>query len=62
MAALEKAIGRGGDQAAVSKAGKPGTTTTAAETQRTERTGGSVRTRITADRIKVLINSADAST
>ena len=58
--ALEKAIGRGGDQAAVSKGREAGYDYYGAETQRTERTGGSVRTRITADRIKVLINSADA--
>lgn len=56
--ALDKAIGRGGDQAVVRK--ESGYDYYGAETQRTERNGSSVRTRITADRIKVLINSADA--
>lgn len=56
--ALDKAIGRGGDQAVVRK--ESGYDYFGAETQRTERNGSSVRTRITADRIKVLINSADA--
>lgn len=56
--ALDKAIGRGGDQAAVRK--ESGYDYFGAETQRTDRSGSSVRTRVTADRIKVLINSADA--
>ena len=56
--ALEKAIGRGGDQAVIRK--ESGYDYFGAETQRTERNGSSVRTRITADRIKVLMNSADA--
>lgn len=56
--ALDKAIGRGGDQAVVRK--DSGYDYYGAETQRTERNGSSVRTRILADRIKVLINSADA--
>lgn len=56
--ALDKAIGRGGDQAVIRK--ESGYDYFGAETQRTERNGSSVRTRITADRIKVLMNSADA--
>lgn len=56
--ALDKAIGRGGDQAVIRK--ESGYDYYGAETQRTERNGSSVKTRITADRIKVLINSADA--
>ncbi len=56
--ALEKAIGRGGDQAVIRK--ESGYEYFGAETQRTERSGSSVRTRITADRIKELLNSADA--
>lgn len=56
--ALNMAIGRGGDQAAVSK--DSGYDYYGAETQRTERNGSSVRTRVMADRIKVMINSADA--
>lgn len=56
--ALDKAIGRGGDQAVIRK--DSGYDYFGAETQRTERNGSSVRTRITADRIKVLMNSADA--
>ncbi|MGN1339054.1 MAG: DHH family phosphoesterase [Oscillospiraceae bacterium] len=56
--ALEKAIGRGGDQAVIRR--ESGYDYYGAETQRTERNGSSVRTRITADRIKVLMNSADA--
>ncbi len=55
--ALNKAIGRGGDQAVIRNGA--GYDYFGAETQRTERNSGSVRTRITADRIKALMNSAD---
>lgn len=57
--AFDKAIGRGGDQAVVRNA-SGGYDYFGAETQRTERNGSSVRTRITSDRIKAHINSADA--